>query len=510
MSQIIKIKRSTTTAVPTSLNQGELAYSSQSDKLFIGRPGGTSGDIDVIGGKYYVDVIDSLVVNGKIELTGDVTGTSVYNSSTKKWTINTNIAPVTLLADSGAAVAFNVPDDDIDFNGETGITTKIAKTGTAITVGIDLDDTAVTPGSYGSATQIPTFTVDQQGRLTAAGTANVATILNVADEDGTVNAVDLLNDTFTITAGVDLTTNFTSADTLTITHDDSGVTAGSYGSTTQVPTYTVDARGHVTASGQTGNYVNLDADGGTVQRVDNQETFTIAGGRKLTTTVSATNTVTVEHDLTTRTNTTNSANPSDGGSFTVIDSLSTDSTGHVTGVNTKTVNLPAEDDTLDSVTDRGNQTNNDIYIGDLYVGYPNHLSDTGSATIYGPGTLTLDPSHHTGQDDGSGDTSGTGGTVVINGDLTVQGTTTTINSNTVSVGDNIIVLNGDETGTPTQNAGIEVERGSVHNVSLRWNENADLWQVSVPSGNPSVETFSNILTQANYEVQIPVLDGGTF
>ena len=504
MSQIIKIKRSTSTAVPTSLNQGELAYSTlNGGKLFIGRPGGTSGDVDVIGGKYYVDAVDNLVTSGSIELVGDVTGTSTYSNGT--WEINTSIAPVTLTADSGAGVAFNVPDDDIDFNGETGITTKIAKVGTGITVGIDLDDTAVTPGTYGSSTEIPTFTVDQQGRLTNAGTASVATILNVADEDGTVNAVDLLSDTLTITADVDLTTNFTSEDTLTITHDNSGVTAGSYGSTTQVPTYTVNARGHVTASGQVGNYITLTADGGTDQQVDNQETLDIAGGRKITTTVGANNTVTVAHDLTTRTNTTGSANPSDGGNFTVIDSVTTDSTGHVTGVNTSTINLPAEDDTLDSVTDRGNQTDNDIYIGDLYVGYPNHTDNAGSATIYGPGTLTLDPSYHTGQDDGAGDTSGIGGTVVINGDLTVQGTTTTVNSNTVSIGDNIIVLNGDETGTPTQNAGIEVERGTADNVSLRWNETTDLWQVTTNG-----TAYENVLTQANYEVQIPVLDGGTF
>lgn len=505
MSQTIKIKRSSVTAVPSTLAQGELAYSSEStsNKLFIGNPG--TGDVTPIGGKYYVDIVESLVVNGKIELTGDVTGTSVYNSTTKKWEISTSIAPVTLLADSGSAVAFNVPDDDIDFNGETGITTKIAKVGTNITVGIDLDDTAVTPGSYGSATEIPTFTVDQQGRLTAAGTASVATVLNVRDEDGSVNAVNLLTDTLTITAGTDLTTNFTSADTLTITHDDSGVTAGAYGSATTVPTYTVDARGHLTASGSVGNFINLNADGGTIQQVDNQETLTIAGGLKLTTTVSANNTVTINHDTVTRSNTSNSTNPSDGGSFTAIDSITTDSTGHVTAVNTKTVNLPAEDDTLDSVTDRGNTTNNDIYIGDLYVGYPNHASDTGSATIYGPGTLTIDPSFHAGQDDGAGDLSGVGGTVVINGDLTVQGTTTTVNSNTVSIGDNIIVLNGDETGTPTQNAGIEVERGTSANVSLRWNETVDLWQVTTDGTN-----YQDVLTDANFEAQIPVLDGGTF
>ena len=57
MVQSIKIKRSSTTAVPTSLAEGELAYSSEgtSNKLFIGRPGsGSPGTVDVIGGKLYV------------------------------------------------------------------------------------------------------------------------------------------------------------------------------------------------------------------------------------------------------------------------------------------------------------------------------------------------------------------------------------------------------------------------------------------------------------------------
>ena len=57
MTQTIKIKRSTSSASPTALENGELAYSSNSDKLFIGRPGGTSGDIDAIGGKFYTDLL---------------------------------------------------------------------------------------------------------------------------------------------------------------------------------------------------------------------------------------------------------------------------------------------------------------------------------------------------------------------------------------------------------------------------------------------------------------------
>jgi hypothetical protein len=56
MAQIVKIKRSNTTAVPSTLSKGEMAYSSNSNKLFIGNPGDSA--VDVIGGKLYVDYLD--------------------------------------------------------------------------------------------------------------------------------------------------------------------------------------------------------------------------------------------------------------------------------------------------------------------------------------------------------------------------------------------------------------------------------------------------------------------
>lgn len=65
--------------------------------------------------------------------------------------------------------------------------------------------------------------------------------------------------------------------------------------------------------------------------------------------------------------------------------------------------------------------------------------------------------------------------VTITGDLTVNGTTTTINTATLTVSDNIIVLNNDETGTPSQDAGIEIERGTETNVAIAWNETTDRW-----------------------------------
>jgi len=65
--------------------------------------------------------------------------------------------------------------------------------------------------------------------------------------------------------------------------------------------------------------------------------------------------------------------------------------------------------------------------------------------------------------------------VVIAGNMTVNGTTTTVNSNTIALADNIITLNSDTTGAPTQNAGVEVERGDEANVQLRWNEGSGKW-----------------------------------
>jgi len=69
------------------------------------------------------------------------------------------------------------------------------------------------------------------------------------------------------------------------------------------------------------------------------------------------------------------------------------------------------------------------------------------------------------------------GNLTIGGDLTVSGTTTTTLSNTVNIGDSIITLNSDETGSPSQDAGIEVERGNQTNKTLFWDESAGRWTV---------------------------------
>jgi len=83
-----------------------------------------------------------------------------------------------------------------------------------------------------------------------------------------------------------------------------------------------------------------------------------------------------------------------------------------------------------------------------------------------------------------------GGAIVVDGDLTVSGTTTTVNTETINLADNIITLNSNYTGSsPTEHGGIEVERGTLTNATMRWNETSDHWEVDKADG-----TFYEIST----------------
>lgn len=67
------------------------------------------------------------------------------------------------------------------------------------------------------------------------------------------------------------------------------------------------------------------------------------------------------------------------------------------------------------------------------------------------------------------------GTVEIAGNLVVQGSTTTVNSETVSIADPFMLLNGDHTGAATEDVGIEVNRGSDTNQKFGWVETSGNW-----------------------------------
>jgi uncharacterized protein YjbI with pentapeptide repeats len=105
---------------------------------------------------------------------------------------------------------------------------------------------------------------------------------------------------------------------------------------------------------------------------------------------------------------------------------------------------------------------------------------TGWLTLYSGGRISSGNTPLVAFDNASVTASAiaTTGDVTVGGNLTVNGTTTTLNTENLVVEDNIIVLNSNVSGSPSLNAGIEVERGDDPNVVLRWNESTDSWEVT--------------------------------
>lgn len=206
-----------------------------------------------------VDVIagDRVVVNGQ----ADASENGIYVVDTGAWTraidmdepseVNGGefvfITEGNTYADTGWVVS--TPDSIItigtgDINFTQFSSAGVVTGGTGLTRNgnvIDLDNTAVTTGSFGSATQTSTFTVDQQGRLTAAG----QTTISIPSTQ--------INDFATAVEGVVFTTaNFTNGSTIDFT-----VTAGDK-LTAEVDLQTVAGEG----LGVSGNSLTVNAENG--------------------------------------------------------------------------------------------------------------------------------------------------------------------------------------------------------------------------------------------------------
>jgi len=416
MAQTILIKRSTSTVAPTALSNGELAYShvSGTGKLYIGRPGGGSGDIDAIGGKYYTDIITAATAAntaGKLVLR-DGSG----NFSSNVITANSFVGPLTgavtgdVTGNADTATAWETARN-LSLTGDATATLSAVDGTAAVSAALTLATVNSNVGSFGGTTAIPVFTVNAKGLVTAASTVNVATVLNIRDAESTpgTDAVNLLSDTLTFTGASGITTTVTNND-VDIDLDDTAVTPGSYGSGTAIPNFTVDQQGRVTNAGSTSvaTVLNIIGDSGSDGISLLTETLDIEGGTGVTTTVSN-----------------NKASIAIGQPVATTDNV-----------------------TFNNVSVDGTLSSDDI-----------------TAT-------TLTASGH----------------VIISGNLTVNGTTTTVNSNTVTIDDPLFTLAGDT--APTSNDALD------KGIEFRWH-NGTAAKLGFFGFDESTEEFTYIPESTN-------------
>ena len=496
MSQTIKIKRSTGSSAPSTLANGELAYlnNSTTKKLYIGRPGGGTGDIDIIGGRYYTDVIDARTANSEAAVA----------------TTNTSDRTYKVQKDSNDHSVVNVPWVDTNTVYTLPLASSTTRGGVKIGYTESGNNYPVELSSEKMYVNVPWTDTSGDNKLPLAGGTLTGDIVlgdnNKVQFGGTTTNLEIYNDGTTSYITENASGNLEISATDFNIKDGGGQTMMSF-----------DADGSLRIYDQSAT------NGLPIQRIGTTSVGVSLTGQTTTTSLRfGSETVIVD-----------SVKDEDNMSSNDADSLATQQSikAYVdasvpTSVANATTAATATNVNLTSLANDSSDTGpkfltfSDVNSGsqsletqDVLKYNPDSATltlknlEVESGLITGPSVITIDPN-----------ATGATGEVIIQGDLTVKGTTTTIDSNTISVGDNIIRLNGDlaANATPTQDAGIEVFRGSTSTIQLKWDEQygtTNAWgaqgQWMITDGTGTNNHYALLATH-NAQYETYTIDGGSF